>query len=256
MTNYALSILGIIPARYSSNRLPGKVLADINGKPMLQRVWEAACRSKFLSRIIIATDDERIENLCLNIGAEYIMTPSELSSGTERAIYAYRILNEDSEIILNIQGDEPLLNGPLIDHLIESFIARNADVGTLIKRIDNNEDIFNPSVVKVTLNNESNALYFSRSPIPYLRDYPKSDWHKVHTFWKHIGIYIYKHTAFLNFNVLANSELDKFEQLEQLRFLQNGYSIHCIETDQNLISIDTYEDLEHIKNYLNQNQKH
>lgn len=252
MNKYALSILGIIPARYSSTRLPGKVLVDINGKPMLQRVWEAACRSKYLSRIIIATDDERIENLCLSIGAEYVLTPSELSSGTERAIYAYRMLNEDSELILNIQGDEPLLSGSIIDHLIESFVIRNSDVGTLIKRIDKNEDIFNPSVVKVTLNNESNALYFSRSPIPYLRDYPQSEWHKVHTFWKHIGIYIYKQSAFLNFSVLANSELDKFEQLEQLRYLQNGYSIHCIETDQNLISIDTQDDLEFLKQYLTQ----
>ncbi len=254
MNKYALSILGIIPARYSSTRLPGKVLVDINGKPMLQRVWEAACRSKYLSRIVIATDDERVENLCFSIGAEFVMTPSELSCGTERAIYAYKILNEDSEIILNIQGDEPLLSGTIIDNLIESFIARNADVGTLIKKIDNNEDIFNPSVVKVTLNNESNALYFSRSPIPYLRDYPQSEWHQIHSFWKHIGIYIYKHSAFLNFNVLANSELGKFEQLEQLRYLQNGYSIHCIETDQHLISVDTNEDLELVKKYLNQKQ--
>lgn len=250
MNKYALSILGIIPARYSSTRLPGKVLVDINGKPMLQRVWEAACRSKHLSRIIIATDDEKIENLCFNIGAEYVMTPKDLSSGTERAIYAYKLLNEDSEIILNIQGDEPLITGDLIDDLIESFIVRNADVGTLVKRIDNNEDIFNPSIVKVTLNNESNALYFSRSPIPYLRDYPETEWHKVHTFWKHIGIYIYKTNSFLNFNVLANSELDKLEQLEQLRYLQNGYNINCVETDKNLISIDTYEDLEKVRAFL------
>lgn len=250
MNKYALSIIGIIPARYSSTRLPGKVLVDINGKPMLQRVWEAACHSKHLSRIIIATDDERVENLCFNIGAEYVMTPKELSSGTERAIYAYKLLSEDSEIILNIQGDEPLITGDLIDDLIESFIVRNADVGTLVKRIDKNEDIFDPSVVKVTLNNESNALYFSRSPIPYLRDYPKTEWHKVHTFWKHIGIYIYKTSPFLNFNVLASSELDKFEQLEQLRYLQNGYNINCIETDKNLISIDTYEDLEKVRAFL------
>lgn len=252
MNKYALSIIGFIPARYSSKRLPGKVLTDIAGKPMLQRVWEATCRSRYLSRIVVATDDERVENLCFNIGAECVMTPAELSSGTERAIYAYRMLDEDSEIVLNIQGDEPLLTGDLIDHLIESFVVRNTDVGTLIKRINNVEDIFNPSVVKVVLNNESNALYFSRSPIPYLRDYNQTEWTKVHTFWKHIGIYIYKASAFLNFSVLADSELDRLEQLEQLRYLQNGYSIHCIETEDELISIDTYEDLEKLKKYLNQ----
>jgi len=242
-------IIGIIPSRMGSTRLPGKPLLDICGKPLIQRVWEAAKRSEQLQRIIVATDDESIEGLCKDIGAECVMTPSELPSGTDRIMRAFEILKENADIVVNIQGDEPLLYGGIIDELLGKFINSQADVGTLIKRITTLEEIENPSVVKVDLKTNMTANSFSRDPVPYLEEIPKEEWLNKAVFWKHIGIYAYKIEALRKFVSLPVSESEKKERLEQLRLLETGAVYYCMETDAELIGVDTPEDLERVKQY-------
>ncbi|MFC2130356.1 3-deoxy-manno-octulosonate cytidylyltransferase [Bacteroidota bacterium] len=243
-------IIGIIPSRMGSTRLPGKPLLDICGKPLIQRVWEAAKRSVQLQRIIVATDDERIAGICKDIGAECVMTPSELPSGTDRIMRAYEILKENADIVVNIQGDEPLLYGEIIDELLGKFIESQADVGTLIKRITTLEEIEDPSVVKVEIKPNMTAKCFSREPIPYLKELPKEEWLNQATFWKHIGVYAYKIDALWKFVSLPVSESEKKERLEQLRLLETGAVYYCMETDAELMGVDTPEDLERVRDYF------
>ncbi len=239
-----LKAIGIIPARYESTRLPGKLLLDLEGKPVLQWVWEGASESQLLSRLIIATDSEKIADLCRAIGAEFVYTPKDIASGSDRILYAYDMLNISADIIVNIQGDEPFVKGALIDKLIRELGSSSAAaVSTLIKKIDNEEEIFEPSVVKVVFDSVGFALYFSRSSIPFVRDEANENWGRTHCFYKHIGIYAFKSDVLRSFTSLPQSNLEKIEKLEQLRLLQNGYKILCVETDENLIGIDTIEDL-------------
>lgn len=245
-----LNAIGIIPARYESTRLPGKLLRDLGGKPVLQWVWEGASKSQLLSRLVVATDSERIANLCRSIGAEFIITPNDITSGSDRVLYSYNQLKVDANIVVNIQGDEPFINGNLIDILIRELEASSSDVSTLIKKIDNEQEIFEPSVVKVVFDNAGFALYFSRSAIPFVRDKAKGEWHKLNCFYKHIGIYAFKSDVLRLFASIPQSNLEEIEKLEQLRLLQNGYKIRCIETDANLIGIDTIEDLEKAKEFV------
>ena len=245
-----MQILGIIPARYASTRLPGKPLALIKDKPMLQWVWEAAMNSKLINRVVIATDNEEISNFCKSIGAEAILSPSDLPSGTDRLIYTTKHFNLDYDIILNIQGDEPLLTSKAIDKLIYEFVQSQADVGTLIEKITNKEELFNPSVVKVVVDTNNNALYFSRSVIPHLRDISQEDYLEKFTFWKHIGIYAYTKKSLEDFSKLPESTLEKAEKLEQLRLMQSGAIYKCVEVDIDLMSIDTCEDLVKINEML------
>ncbi|MBI5326170.1 MAG: 3-deoxy-manno-octulosonate cytidylyltransferase [Ignavibacteriae bacterium] len=243
-------VICIIPARYDSTRLPGKPLRIIAGKPLLQWVWESAMKSSKLNRVIIATDDNRISDFCISIGAENIMTPKYLKSGSDRIAYTYNTLNEDAEIILNLQGDEPLIKAEVIDLLINKFSESDADVGTLVKKINSSDELFDPSVVKVVCNQENYALYFSRSPIPYLRDIKKEDWLSNQIFWKHIGIYAYRKESLLKFSELNPAELEIAEKLEQLRLLENGAKYLCVETDLNTIGVDTEEDIEKVEKLL------
>ena len=234
-------IIGIIPARYASTRLPAKPLADIAGVPMVIRVWQNIISSKYLSRVIIATDDERILNKCAEYGAEAVMTPPELPSGTDRVFYTYNkiyntinynsSINNTNKIIVNIQGDEPLLTFNTIDNLLEKFIYSSADVGTIITKISSFDELSSPDCVKVVLDNKNNAMYFSRSPIPYLRDQEISNWHKLYTYWKHIGIYAYKISALKKFVELEQSKYELLEKLEQLRLLETGARFLCVETN-------------------------
>ncbi|MCL5990757.1 MAG: 3-deoxy-manno-octulosonate cytidylyltransferase [Bacteroidetes bacterium] len=240
----------IIPARYESTRLPGKPLINIGGKPLLQWVWESAKKSINLSRVIIATDDERISDLCKKIGAEYLLTPKDIQSGSDRIAYTYQFLKEDADIILNLQGDEPLIKADVIDLLINQFTLSNADVGTLIKKINTNDELFNPSVVKVIIGKNNYALYFSRSPIPHLRDFKEENWLDKEQFWKHIGIYAYRKKTLLEFSNLKPSKLELAEKLEQLRLLENGSKYLCIETDMELIGVDTKDDIEKVEKIL------
>lgn len=245
-----MKILGIIPARYASTRLPGKPLAIIKNKPMLSWVWEAATNSKLVNRVVIATDSEEICNYCKTIGAEALLSPSDLPNGTDRIIYTKKHYNLDYDLFLNVQGDEPLITSDAIDKLITEFSQSKADVGTLIKKIANKDELFNPSVVKVVTDSENNALYFSRSVIPHLRDISQNDYLKEFTFWKHIGIYAYTKESLELFSTLPESTLEKAEKLEQLRLMQAGAKYKCVETDIDLMSIDTREDLVRINDFL------
>jgi 3-deoxy-manno-octulosonate cytidylyltransferase (CMP-KDO synthetase) len=247
------NIIGIIPARYASQRLNAKPLADIGGLPMIIRVWENVSASKYLERVIVATDDNRIVNVCKQFNCPYIMTNHELNSGTERVFAAYKILNNNENIIVNIQGDEPLLMAKDIDILLEQFLKTDFDVGTLITKVKNNAEIFNPSNVKVVLDKNNCAMYFSRSPIPFIRDLPQENWHNKN-FWKHIGVYAYNKNALEAFASLQQCNLENYEKLEQLRLLELGYKFYCVETDTKLVSIDTQEDLNLVREMIKKYQ--
>jgi len=235
--------VAVIPARWESSRFPGKPLADINGVPMIIRVWQNASASKHLERVIIATDDTRIFKTCRDYNAEVVMTDTDHPSGTDRIAQALEVLQIDSQNIMNIQGDEPTLTSELIDKLIVDSVNSEFDIATFVKRIDNSDELFNPSVVKVILDNNSYAIYFSRAVIPYIRDVARDEWIRRELFYKHIGIYLYKKHSLNNFCHLKPTALENSEKLEQLRLLQNGYKYLCIEIRDNIYGIDTPEQL-------------
>lgn len=243
-------IIGIIPARYSSSRLTGKPLADIGGKPMIQHTWESVNKSKLLSEIIIATDDERIFETAKSFGAIALMTPKEIATGSDRIAYVAR-KTPSADIIVNIQGDEPFIPGKMIDEAIEPLLFdRSVRVSTLAKRITNLEELNSYSIPKVVLDYSSYALYFSREPIPCVRD-AESEGQKLRLgeFYKHIGLYAYRKEALFKFTSYLPTDLEKYEKLEQLRMLENGIRIKVVVTEFDSISVDTKEDLETARNY-------
>jgi 3-deoxy-manno-octulosonate cytidylyltransferase (CMP-KDO synthetase) len=242
--------IGIIPARFASTRFPGKPLADICGKPLLQHVFESVSTSKLLSRIAIATDDSRIAEAAHNFGAEVIMTDSDLPSGTDRIFQAYLQMKTEGDIIVNIQGDEPLFSGHLADELISRLSASEADVATMVKKITSVEDLFNPSNVKAVVGNNGYALYFSRNTLPFVRDQKPIDWIKVHDFYKHVGVYAYKASALKRFVALPVSKLESLEQLEQLRLMEDGARYLCVETEIELVGVDTPQDVQRVEKIL------
>lgn len=245
-----MKIIAVIPARYESSRFPGKPLALINNRSMIRTVYENITDSKFLDDIIIATDDARIESECKKHNMQYVMTEPELPSGTDRIYQAVERSGINADIIVNVQGDEPLLKSGLIDDLIEKFIKTDADVGTSIKKIDSYDELFNPSVVKVVIDNNNYALYFSRSTIPFLRDIDKNNWLEHQVFYKHIGIYAYRYDALKKFVSLEQSTLEKTEKLEQLRLMQNGLKYFCCLTEDKLIGVDHPEDIAEVEKIL------
>jgi 3-deoxy-manno-octulosonate cytidylyltransferase (CMP-KDO synthetase) len=230
---------GIIPVRYASQRFPGKPLALIAGKPMIQHVYERAGQASLLEALIIATDDARIYKAAKDFGADVRLTSAGHRSGTERAAEAALELN--SPIIVNIQGDEPLIHGDMIDSLVSALEDSPSPMATLAAK-EYDLSLFDaPSPVKVVLDAEGKALYFSRSPIPQgTTDY----------FWKHIGIYAYRRTFLLRFSSLRPSRLEKLEKLEQLRALENGYPIKVIETTHVLYGVDYPEDINTVESLL------
>lgn len=242
--------IGIIPARIGSTRLPKKLLKDLNGKPILKWVCDGVATSKFIRRLVVATDSNEIANLLRGSSIDYVMTPTELPSGSDRVFFAYNLLNDDADFIINIQGDEPFVTGELVDLILESLASSEADVSTLVAKISKEEEIFDSSVVKVVMNKNNFALYFSRSPIPFIRNVPKEQWSTYYSFYKHIGIYAFRTHILKDFTSLEESKLEQVEKLEQLRLLENGYKILCVPTDKILIGIDTQEDLVKAQNYL------
>jgi 3-deoxy-manno-octulosonate cytidylyltransferase (CMP-KDO synthetase) len=243
-------VIGVIPARYSSTRFPGKPLVDILGKPMIQWVYENAMGSKLLDFLIVATDDERIYNVVKSFGGNVIMTPSDIQTGTDRVAY---VLNEfDADIVANIQGDEPLLTSEMIDRAIEPFLnSEKVDISTLAVKINDVDLIFNPNVVKVVFDKDKIALYFSRSPIPFCRDAKnEKDWLKLGNFYKHIGLYVYSRESLLRFVSLRRSSLEEIEKLEQLRALENGFRIKVVISESDTIGVDTPEDVEKVVAFL------
>jgi 3-deoxy-manno-octulosonate cytidylyltransferase (CMP-KDO synthetase) len=248
-----MQFIGIIPARYASTRFPGKPLIDIGGKTMIQRVYEQA--SKALEWVYVATDDERIFNHVQSFGGRAVMTSANHKSGTDRCSEAIKIILAGEEgkrfdVVINIQGDEPFIKPEQLRLLMGCFEDASVNIATLAKPIEDNEDIFNPNVVKVIRNKECNAIYFSRSPIPYIRNEQLENWQQAFSFLKHVGIYAYKISVLKQLTVLAPSLLELAESLEQNRWLENGHSIYVETTKFETIAIDTPEDLNKIKPLL------
>lgn len=235
-------ILGLIPARYASTRFPGKPLIDIHGKSMIQRVYEQASKSATLYDVAVATDDERIREHVEGFGGKVIMTANTHQSGTDRCAEAARQL-PGFDVIINIQGDEPYIDSRQIDLLGQCFNDPHTELATLVKIINSSEELNNVNSPKVILNKHSEALYFSRTPIPYLRDKSSDSWLAEHTFYKHIGVYGYRADILQAITKLPVSLLEKAESLEQLRWLENGYKIKVAITDIETRAIDTPEDL-------------
>lgn len=226
----------IIPARFSSTRLPGKPLKDICGKPMICRVYERAKLAKSVDEVIVATDDKRILNAVEKNFGRAMMTRADHKTGTDRLAEVAEKF-PDAEVIVNVQGDEPLIEGSLIDELIAQFDDADLQMATVAVELTEDAEIKNPNNVKVVIDKNNNALYFSRSPIPYPRNFGKS---KV---YKHIGIYAYRRNFLLNFAQMTPTPLEETESLEQLRALENGYKIRVIKSDCKFIGVDTEEDL-------------
>lgn len=253
--DHRYNFAGIIPARYASSRFPGKPLAIIGDKPMIERVYEQACKS--LDFIYVATDDIRIYDAVIKFGGKAIMTSPDHRSGTDRCCEAVnRIISETGsliDIVINIQGDEPFLRPEQIDLLKECFYMENVEIATLVRRTEPGEDIFNPNQPKVILNSEGDAIYFSRAAIPYIRDVEKRDWSLKHVYYKHLGLYAYRTETLNKITLLAQSPLEISESLEQNRWIENGFRIRTAITLWENIGIDTPEDLEKAKLILDQN---
>ncbi|WP_047444771.1 3-deoxy-manno-octulosonate cytidylyltransferase [Alistipes sp. ZOR0009] len=240
-----MKFIGIIPARYASTRFPGKPLADIKGKPMVQRVYEQA--SKVLPVVYVATDDERIYNAVKSFGGNAVMTSAEHSSGTDRCSEAVKKAEQEREevydVVVNIQGDEPFIAPEMLLKVMSCFNDAKTDIATLVKPFSADEDIFNPNSPKVVVGATNFALYFSRSAIPYLRGVDQQEWQQKHTFLKHIGLYGYRTKVLHQLTQLPQGNMEVAESLEQLRWLENGYSIKVERTEHQSIGIDTPEDL-------------
>ncbi|MDR2083635.1 MAG: 3-deoxy-manno-octulosonate cytidylyltransferase [Bacteroidales bacterium] len=242
-----INAVGIIPSRYNSSRFPGKPLADIDGKSMVQRVFEQACKTKFLAQVFVATDDERIYNHVKSFTDNVLMTSENHLNGTERVAETIEILEKRNfyfDIVANIQGDEPYIHPQQIDETISVLIKNdNADIATLVKKI-NYEDARDHNRVKVVLGKDNKALYFSRQIIPFSKEPEKKE------YLKHIGLYVFRTGILRKIIKLELSPLEQSENLEQLRWLENGYSIYVDYSNYQTISIDTREDLKNIKNQL------
>lgn len=241
-----MKILGVIPSRYGSTRFPGKPLIDIDGKSMIQRVYEQAKKSTLLNSVIVATDDERIFNHVKSFNGEVMMTVDSHESGTERCAEVVNKLDESFDVIINIQGDEPFINPEQINQLCLCFNDDKTDIATLIKKINSEEELFNPNRPKVVIDENNFAKMFSRNAIPEFTNIKKEEWLTHHTFYKHIGIYGYRTNVLSQISLLPTSPLEQKERLEQLRWIENNYTIKVAITDFEAIAIDTPDDLKKI----------
>ena len=231
-------ILGVIPARFASTRFPGKVLALLSSKTVLQHVYERACQSRYLSSVIVATDDKRVYEAAKSFGARVRMTRADHASGTDRV--AEVASTGQADVVVNIQGDEPLIDPAAIDAAILPVVHdRQVVMATLKKKIEDPREIADPNVVKVVSNHAGDAIYFSRCAIPYARE-------RSGAWFKHIGLYAYRRDFLLGYSRLPVGPLERSERLEQLRALENGFPIRVIETDYESLSVDTPEDLERV----------
>lgn len=240
-----LSFVGIIPARYASTRFPGKPLADIGGKPMIQRVYEQV--SGVLTDVYVATDDQRIFDAVEAFGGNAIMTSPDHKSGTDRCYEAYTKIGRAFDVVVNIQGDEPFIQPEQISALQACFSDAGTEIATLAMKISEKEGdgvLQNPNTPKLVLNKKGYAMYFSRSPIPYFRGKDMKEWAISHPYYKHIGIYAYKADVLRMITGMEQTPLELAESLEQLRWLENGLQVKVGYTDVESIGIDTYEDLE------------
>lgn len=241
-----MKTLGIIPARYASTRFPGKPLVEIDGQSMLQRVYNQACKASLLQQVVIATDDERIFTHAQAFGARVMYTDPGHQSGTDRCAEVAAAFPE-VDVVVNIQGDEPFIDPAQIDAVIEPF-PRHPDlsIATLAKLISDERQLFNPNVVKVVFDKNNMALYFSRHPIPYLRNIPQEFWLSKKYHFKHIGLYAFRNNVLQRLGQLPHGIYEQAESLEQLRWLEAGYRIFVGQTEVETVGIDTPEDLERL----------
>lgn len=237
-----MKVVGIIPARYNSTRFPGKPLAMIKGKTMIQRVCEQAWKSK-LDAVVVATDDIRIADEVLKFGGKYVMTDPRHQSGTDRCCEAVQMLEEQYDAVVNIQGDEPFIDPRHIDLLVDMISRDDTQLASLVKRVEEAEDLFGSSKVKVVMDKTGKALYFSRNPIPFMQNVAHEKWLQKGRFYQHIGIYAYKTETLYQIAKMQPSALEQAESLEQLRWLENGLSIRMAVVAGESLSIDTPDDL-------------
>lgn len=237
-----MKVVGIIPARYNSTRFPGKPLAMIKGKTMIQRVCEQAWKSK-LDAVVVATDDIRIADEVLKFGGKYVMTDPRHQSGTDRCCEAVQMLEEQYDAVINIQGDEPFIDPRHIDLLVDLISRDDTQLASLVKRVEEAEDLFGSSKVKVVMDKTGKALYFSRNPIPFMQNVAHEKWLQKGRFYQHIGIYAYKTETLYQIAKMQPSALEQAESLEQLRWLENGLSIRMAVVAGESLSIDTPDDL-------------
>ena len=241
--------MAIIPARYASTRFPGKPLAVLGGKTVIQRVYEQV--SSLLDEVYVATDDERIFQTVEAFGGRAVMTRTDHKSGTDRIEEAAEKIGSQADVIINVQGDEPFIQPSQIKTLMQLFDAPETQIGTLGKRFENIEGVENPNSPKIVTDNRGFALYFSRSPIPFVRGKERSEWLANYPFLKHLGIYAYRREVLREVTQLPQGNIEKAESLEQLRWLENGYRIRVGLTDVETVGIDTPEDLKRAEEFLN-----
>ncbi|MDA8082838.1 MAG: 3-deoxy-manno-octulosonate cytidylyltransferase [Nitrospiraceae bacterium] len=254
-----MSSVVVIPARYASTRFPGKPLAPLKGIPVIEHVYRNSLRSKQAGEVIVATDSDLIFDAVSSFGGTAVMTSTDHVSGTDRIAEAIRLLSREYDIIVNVQGDEPLIEPGMIDAVISILDDDRASIGTLVKRIGNPEEIADPNVVKAVFDEQGYALYFSRAPVPWHRDewqgstaaFAVSRTGARPDCYKHIGIYSYRKDILFRLTSLAPSRLEQIEKLEQLRALEHGMRIKVRKTDSETFGVDTPEDLERIEKWLN-----
>ena len=244
-----MKILGIIPARYGSSRLMGKPLVKIGDLTMIRRVYNQVKQAKLIEKVIVATDDKRILNHVHDFGGEAMMTSENHQSGTDRCAEVAKHFENDFDIVINIQGDEPFIQPSQVDSLARFMINSDFQIGTLAKLLTSTVDLFNPNIVKVIFAYQK-AIYFSRHPIPYIRDFENENWIYQYNFHKHVGMYAYRMETLLKLTKLLTSKLEFAESLEQLRWLENGYSIGIQTTTLDAFGIDTAEDLKKAEQFL------
>ena len=246
-----MKFIGIIPARYASTRFPAKPLALLGGKPVIQRVYEQV--DKVLDEAVVAINDERIYQAVKSFGGKVVMTSVNHKSGTDRCYEAYTLAGNGCDVVINIQGDEPFIQSSQLESIKECFNDSATEIATLVKPFtadDVYESLENVNSPKVVVNKNMQAMYFSRSIIPYQRNKDKSEWLKGHTYYKHIGLYAYKANILKEITELPQSSLEVAESLEQLRWLENGYTIKVGISDAETIGIDTPEDLARAEEFL------
>lgn len=262
--NHRKNVIAIIPARLASTRLANKLLLEIDGKPLILHTLAQAKKSKHIHRVIVATDSEEISNVVNESGNEAVLTGANHQSGSDRIAEVAETLPENS-IVVNVQGDEPMISPDTIDWAIEAILNdENADISTTCEKIKNAEDVLNPNIVKVVTDENDYAIYFSRSPIPFPRDAVNkygsiedaliNENELISLYRKHTGLYVYRREYLLKFTKLAQTKLEKTEMLEQLRALENGAKIKVVETTESSIGVDTQEDLENVR-FILENRK-
>lgn len=248
-----MKTLAIIPSRYASTRFPGKPLVDLEGKSMVRRVYERA--SQGADTVVVATDDDRIVQEVKSFGGKVVMTASHHNTGTNRCLEAYEIwkreTGEEYDVIINVQGDEPMLDPAGLRTLIYPFSDSDCEMSTLVCPATSVDELFNPNNVFVTMAHNGKALYFSRHPIPFVRGEEKENWLKKASFYRHIGLYAFRPCALRSFASMAMGDLEKAESLEQLRWLESGRDIYCGIVNEVSISVDTPEDADAVRALLN-----